>query len=45
MDNQSRVVDMGFTEELFPEGTHMCMIYDDDEQRREVVSKFLAAGL
>ncbi len=38
-------VDMGFTAELFPEGTHMCLIYDDDRERQEVISQFLASGI
>lgn len=36
---------MGFTKELFPEGTHMCLIYDNEESRRKIVREFLAAGL
>jgi hypothetical protein len=36
---------MGFTEELFPAGTHMCLIYNSDEERNEVISKFIDAGL
>lgn len=38
-------VDMGFTKDLFLEGTHICLIYDNEEQRRKVIGKFLAAGL
>jgi len=36
---------MGFTRERFPAGTHMCLIYDDEAERRRLVSKFLDAGL
>jgi hypothetical protein len=36
---------MGFTEETFPQGTHMCLIYDDDNERRGLISKFLGAGI
>lgn len=38
-------VDMGFTEELFPEGTHMCLIYDDEEERKQIIGQFLAKGI
>lgn len=34
-----------FMEELFPEVHHLCMIFDNEEQRRKIVAKFLAAGL
>jgi hypothetical protein len=36
---------MGFTDEKFPAGTHMCLIYDDDGERRKLVARFLDAGL
>lgn len=29
----------------FPETCHVCLIYDDDEQRRKIVSEYLATGL
>lgn len=45
MNNQGQDVDMGFTKERFPESSHMCLIYDDEEQRRKIVSEYLAAGL
>ena len=37
-------VRLGFTAERFPTGTHMCLIYDDDRERRELLSAFLEAG-
>ncbi len=39
-----REITLGATNDSFPEGTHMCLIYDDDEQRKKVISKFLADG-
>lgn len=45
MKNLRKEVDMGFTRELFPEGTHMCLIYSDDEQRKDIIGRFLAKGL
>lgn len=37
--------DLGFTGKKFPHGTHMCYIYSDDNEREEIISKFIAAGL
>jgi hypothetical protein len=38
-------VNMGFTSETFPDGTHMCFIYSDETERRRVISKFIQSGL
>jgi len=45
MYNQEQGMDMGFTQEVIPECHHVCLIYDDEKQRREIVSAYLAAGL
>jgi hypothetical protein len=45
MERTQRQAAMGFTDELFPAGTHMCLIYDNEADRRKVISKFLDAGL
>lgn len=45
MNSPQRLVDMGFTQERFPAGTHMCLIFDEEEYRRKIVTEFLAAGL
>jgi hypothetical protein len=45
MDQARRQVPMGFTDETFPAGTHMCLIYDNDDARRQLIGKFLDAGL
>lgn len=37
-------IDMGFTQEIIPECHHVCLIYDDEKQRRKIVSEYLAAG-
>ena len=36
---------LGFTEEAFPAGTHMCYIYADDHEHDEIVSKFVESAL
>lgn len=38
-------VDLGFTKEPFPAGTHMCLIYDSDDERLDVISRFISSGL
>lgn len=45
MCNECSKIDLGFSDEKFPQGTHMCYIYNDDEERKSVISKFLKAGL
>ncbi|HLP14790.1 MAG TPA: MEDS domain-containing protein [Bacteroidota bacterium] len=45
MDTTKKTLSMGFTKEHFPVGTHMCLIYDNDEERKQIVSKYLAAGI
>jgi hypothetical protein len=45
MNSQRQEVDLGFTQERFPKGIHMCLIFDQEEYRRKIVSEFLAAGL
>lgn len=38
-------VNFGFTSEKFPEGTHMCFIYNKEDERASIISKFLGAGM
>lgn len=38
-------MDMGFTSERFPVSTHMCYIYNDDAERRDVMAQFMNSGL
>jgi len=45
MNKAQRQAAMGFTDERFPVGTHMCLIYDNEDERRKVIGKFLSAGL
>lgn len=45
MAAERRLVNMGFTDETFPEGTHMCFIYSDEAERRKVISRFLESGI
>ena len=45
MQQTQRQAAMGFSDERFPVGTHMCLIYDDDNERRKLIAKYLDAGL
>ena len=45
MSDPTRMVDMGFTRERFPVGTHMCYLYNAEDERREIVSQYVNAGL
>jgi hypothetical protein len=45
MNNLGQEMDIGFTQEVVPECHHLCLIYDSEEQRRKIVSEYLAAGL
>lgn len=41
----TRMTALGFDETLYPAGTHMCYIFNDDQERREVLAKFVESGL
>jgi hypothetical protein len=45
MVTTSTEVDLGFTDRKHPIGIHMCMIFQDENERRKVISKFLEKGL
>lgn len=45
MSDQGQVADTSFTQEVPPECHHLCLIYDDEAQRRKIVSDYLAAGM
>jgi hypothetical protein len=45
MHNHEQGMDMGFTREIIPECHHICLIYDNEEERKGIVSAYLAAGI
>ncbi len=45
MKHSHQNVSLGFTEERFPAGTHICQIYSDDAEREESLMKFLLSGV
>jgi hypothetical protein len=38
-------ISLGFSRQTFAPGVHICQIYGSDEERQEVLLKFLSAGL
>jgi hypothetical protein len=40
-----RQIPLGFTAELFPEGTHICYLYSDEEERRRFMSAYVSSGI
>jgi hypothetical protein len=45
MNNQRQEADKEFTQVVFPDCHRVCLIFDSEEQRRKIVSEYLAAGL
>lgn len=45
MSGTEHLISLGFTTELFPAGTHMCYLYNDDQERHGLISKFVESGL
>ena len=45
MNGKQNLTSMGFTRESFPAGTHMCLIYSQEDERRAVIGKFLESGI
>ncbi len=43
MDSKENI--LGFTDEELPESAHICLIFDNEIERQNIVSKFLRAGL
>ncbi|MBD2427797.1 MEDS domain-containing protein [Phormidium sp. FACHB-1136] len=41
----SPIIDMGFTAEPFPANTHMCYIFNDEDERREVIARYTNSGI
>jgi hypothetical protein len=39
------VVDVGFSDETFYAGTHICLVFRDEAERRHIVSRFVDSGI
>lgn len=44
-ENAPHMVHLGFTDEHFPVGTHICQLYSDENEREEALLKFVAEGI
>ncbi len=40
-----REISLGFTQEHVHEGMHICYIYDDEDERKQIIKKYLETGL
>jgi hypothetical protein len=40
-----RNISLGFTEDHVSEGQHMCYIFNDDDERKRVMAKYLESGM
>ncbi|MBK7326658.1 conserved hypothetical protein [Candidatus Propionivibrio aalborgensis] len=45
MPHEQHMISLGFTDQIFPAGTHMCQIFSEDEDRLDALLKFLSSGL
>ncbi len=45
MSEERRHICLGFTDERYPEGTHICYLYNDDEERRRILPLFARHAL
>ena len=45
MSEERRHICLGFTDERYPEGTHICYLYNDDEERRRILPQFARHAL
>ena len=45
MDKKHREISLGFTSEVFPEGQHILYIFNDDDERRRTMARYLESGL
>jgi len=41
----ARLTSLGFDPKLYPEGVHMCFIFDDEDDRRRVLAEYVRSGL
>ncbi len=45
MNDQRPLVNLGFTEERFPAGVHICQIFTDDDERQDALLEYLLSGI
>lgn len=45
MKQQNKKITLGFTDEMFEPGVHICQIYSSDEERHDALINFVITGL
>lgn len=45
MDHSNPEISLGFTPGLYPQGTHICYLYNNEEERKNIVLAYLRSGL
>lgn len=45
MENQGRKISLGFTNQQFEPGVHICQIFNDDDERHEAIINYIISGL
>lgn len=45
MSTVKRQISLGFTPDLYPEGTHICYLYNDEEERKRFLTAFVSSGI
>jgi hypothetical protein len=45
MSTKRSEINLGFTDKKYPAGTHICMIFQDEKERRRIIAKFIGRGL
>jgi hypothetical protein len=45
MCGKTSMINMGFTHDRYPAGTHMCLVYCNELERQQTISKFVEGGL
>ena len=44
-NSERRLISLGFTGEKVKEGQHICYIYNNDNERRYIINKYLESGI
>jgi len=45
MEDERRTISLGFSDQKFHEGQHICYIYNNDDERLEIMAKYLKSGM
>ena len=45
MSHETKSISVGFCPEHFEQGTHMCLVFRDEADRRKIVSRFVESGI